>query len=224
MELFAAVQTRSSAARLAEPGPSPEDLDHLLQAAARAPDHGRLKPWRFIVLEGATREAFTAAAAEAKRARLPSMTAEQLAAEREKMSRSPTIVIVGCAVNRDHSKIPEIEQIVAVGAAAQNLFLAAHDLGYGVMWKTGAAAYDPAVTSALRALSPFSGAATSAIVGRPERLDALGAAFINAISANLLDFDDTHLDTIIHPAAPVAAPILALAQARGFSGRPSWGH
>jgi nitroreductase len=54
-------------------------------------------------------------------------------------------VVVGCAVNRDQTKVPEIEQIVAVGAAAQNLFLAAHDLGYGVMWKTGAAAYDPAV-------------------------------------------------------------------------------
>ena len=66
---------------------------------------------------------------------------------------------------------------------------------------------------------PFSGAATSAIIGRPERLDALGASFVNAISANLLDFDDTHLDTIIHPAAPVAAPVLALAQARGFSGQ-----
>ena len=80
-------------------------------------------------------------------------------------------------------------------------------------------AYDPAVTAALRTLLPFSGAATSAIIGRPERLDAMGAAFVNAISANLLDFDDTHLDTIIHPAAPVAAPVLALAQARGFSGQ-----
>jgi nitroreductase len=145
MELFAAIQTRSSAARLAEPGPSPEDLDRLLQAAALAPDHGRLKPWRLIVLKDAMREAFTAAAAEAKRARLPAMTAEQLAAEREKLSRSPTIVVIGCVVNRGQSKVPEIEQIVAVGAAAQNLFLAAHDLGYGVMWKTGAAAYDPHV-------------------------------------------------------------------------------
>jgi 2-methylcitrate dehydratase PrpD len=80
-------------------------------------------------------------------------------------------------------------------------------------------AYDPAVTAALRTLSPFSGAATSVIIGRPERLDAMGAAFVNAISANLLDFDDTHLNTIIHPAAPVAAPVLALAQARGFSGQ-----
>ena len=145
MELFAALQTRASAARLAEPGPGLEDLDRLLQAAVRAPDHGRLRPWRLIVLEGAVREAFTAAAAEAKRARLPAMTAEQLAAERDKMNRSPTIVVVGCSVNREQTKVPEIEQVVAVGAAAQNLFLAAHDLGYGVMWKTGAAAYDPAV-------------------------------------------------------------------------------
>jgi 2-methylcitrate dehydratase PrpD len=80
-------------------------------------------------------------------------------------------------------------------------------------------ANDPAVTSALRVVSPFSGAATSAIIGCPDRLDALGAAFVNAISANLLDFDDTHLDTIIHPAAPVAAPVLALAEAKGASGR-----
>ena len=80
-------------------------------------------------------------------------------------------------------------------------------------------ACDPAVTAALRVLSPFSGAATSAVIGRPERLDAMGAAFVNAVSANLLDFDDTHLDTIIHPAAPVAAPVLALAQARRLSGR-----
>jgi 2-methylcitrate dehydratase PrpD len=79
--------------------------------------------------------------------------------------------------------------------------------------------HDPAVTVALKTLLPFSGAATSAIIGRPERLDAMGAAFVNAISANLLDFDDTHLDTIIHPAAPVAAPLLALAQARRFSGQ-----
>jgi nitroreductase len=149
MELFAAVETRTSAARLAEPGPSPEELDRLLQAAGRAPDHGRLKPWRLIVLKDALREAFTAAAAEAKLARLPVVTAEQLAAEREKMNLSPTIVVIGCAVNRAQTKIPEIEQVIAVGAAAQNLFLAAHDMGYGVMWKTGAAAYDPAVKTTL---------------------------------------------------------------------------
>src|SRR5712664_1569151 len=78
---------------------------------------------------------------------------------------------------------------------------------------------DAAVTSALQVLIPFSGSHTSSVIGRSERLDALGAAFVNAISANLLDYDDTHLDTIIHPSAPVAAPVLALAQARNISGR-----
>jgi 2-methylcitrate dehydratase PrpD len=80
-------------------------------------------------------------------------------------------------------------------------------------------AHDPAVSIALRTLSPFSGAATSAVIGRTEQLDAMGAAFVNAISANLLDFDDTHPETIIHPAAPVAAPALALAEARKLPGR-----
>jgi nitroreductase len=145
MELFDALETRSSAGRLSEPGPSPGQLERLLQAADRAPDHGRLKPWRLIVLQDGMRAAFTDAAAQAKRARIPNMTEEQFAAEREKISRSPSIVVVGCAVNREQTKVPEIEQVVAAGAAAENLFLAAHGLGYGVMWKTGAAAYDPAV-------------------------------------------------------------------------------
>jgi 2-methylcitrate dehydratase PrpD len=80
-------------------------------------------------------------------------------------------------------------------------------------------AHDPAVTIALRTLLPFSGPATSAIIGRTERLDAMGAAFVNAISANLLDFDDTHPETIIHPAAPVAAPAFGLAEAHKLPGR-----
>jgi nitroreductase len=149
MELFTAIQTRSSAGRLAEPGPGPEHLEQLLVAAAAAPDHGHLRPWRLIVLKDAVREAFTVAAVEAKRARLPGMSPEQLASERTKISRSPTIVVIGCAVNREQTKVPEIEQVVAAGAAAENLFLAAHDLGYGVMWKTGAAAYDPAVKASV---------------------------------------------------------------------------
>ena len=80
-------------------------------------------------------------------------------------------------------------------------------------------AHDPAVSVALRTLLPFSGPATSSIIGRTEQLDAMGAAFTNAISANLLDFDDTHPETIIHPAAPVAAPAIALAEARKLRGR-----
>jgi len=131
------------------PGPTPAHLERMLEAAAHAPDHGRLRPWKFIVLEGALREKFSYAAASAKRVRLPSMSDEQFAAEREKLARSPLIVIVACVVRREQVKIPEIEQVVAAAAAAQNLFLAAHDLGYGVMWKTGAAAYDSQVKATI---------------------------------------------------------------------------
>jgi nitroreductase len=133
---------------LAAPGPSPADLERILAAAERAPDHGRMKPWQLLVLDDAARHRFAGAAAEAKRRRSSSMSEEQLAAEREKMLRSPTLVVVGCVV-RENPKVPEIEQVIAAGAAAENLFLAAHDLGYGVMWKTGAAAYDPDVKALL---------------------------------------------------------------------------
>lgn len=149
MELFASINSRESAAKLKKPGPTPGHLAAILEAAARAPDHGRLRPWRFIEVNMELRQAFATAAAAAKRARLPNMSDEQFAAERDKLKDSPTIVVVACVVRRDQTKIPEIEQVVATAAAVENLFLAAHDLGYGVMWKTGAAAYDPGVKSAL---------------------------------------------------------------------------
>jgi nitroreductase len=149
MELLTAIDSRSSAARLTLPGPTLEQLTLILEAAGRAPDHGRLKPWKFIVLENDQRREFATAAAEAKRRRVPTLSDEQVAADRDKLIRSPTVVVVACVVQREQSKIPEIEQVVAVAAASENLFLAAHDLGYGVMWKTGAAAYDPAVKATL---------------------------------------------------------------------------
>jgi len=149
VELRAAIETRVSAARLQDPGPTSEHLELILAAAARAPDHGRLRPWRFMLLDDARRRSFAEAAALAKRARVPTLTDEQVAADRDKILRSPTLIIAACIVRRDQNKIPEVEQLVATAAATQNLFLAAHDLGYGVMWKTGAAAYDDRVKGML---------------------------------------------------------------------------
>jgi 2-methylcitrate dehydratase PrpD len=74
------------------------------------------------------------------------------------------------------------------------------------------------IDMAMRVLVPLSGADRVAVIGRTERLDPLGAAFINAVSANLLDYDDTHLRTVIHPSAPVAPAALALAEQRSLSG------
>ncbi len=149
MELIDAINTRSTAARLTGPGPTPEHLALMLAAAARAPDHGRLAPWRLIVLGGEVRARFIEAVVEARRKRLPAPNAAQLQIERDKIDRSPTVVVVGCAVARGNPKVPEIEQVIAAGAAVQNLCLAAHALGYGAMWKTGPAAYDAGVKAAV---------------------------------------------------------------------------
>jgi 2-methylcitrate dehydratase PrpD len=78
---------------------------------------------------------------------------------------------------------------------------------------------DEAVAVALQVLAPFFGTAQTTAIGRNERPDALHAAFLNAISANVLEFDDTHLGTVIHPMAPVAPALFALAELRGASGR-----
>ncbi|GGG48535.1 hypothetical protein GCM10010964_39850 [Caldovatus sediminis] len=79
-------------------------------------------------------------------------------------------------------------------------------------------ARDPAVETAIRVLRPFSGPGEASLIGRAERLDAMAASFVNAVAANLLDYDDTHLETVIHPTAPVAPPVLALAERRGLPG------
>ena len=149
MELFDAIASRSTAKGLSEPGPTAEQLERLLEAAAHAPDHGRLKPWRFIAVNGAARESFANAVAEAKRDQIPAFTDEQMELEREKIRRSPSILVAGCAVRKDIAKVPEIEQVIAVGAAVENLLLAANDLGYGVMWKTGPAGYSARVKAAV---------------------------------------------------------------------------
>lgn len=81
----------------------------------------------------------------------------------------------------------------------------------------GVAQAEP-VSQATRVLAALSGAEHVTVIGRTERLDILGASFVNAIAGNLLDYDDTHLRTVIHPAAPVAPVVLALAEQRGLSG------
>jgi 2-methylcitrate dehydratase PrpD len=75
------------------------------------------------------------------------------------------------------------------------------------------------VTNAMAALSPFFGPGQATLLGRPELVDVLHAALLNGISSHVLDFDDTHIETAIHPAAPVAPAILALAEHRPVSGR-----
>ena len=148
MEALTTIESRSSATRLTEPGPSRLQIEILLRAAARAPDHGRLAPWRFVVLQGNARATLADAMAVVTRERTPDVTPEVLERERLKAYRAPVVIAVAAAV-QVHPKIPEIEQILAVGAAVENMMLAAHDMGLGAMWKTGAPAYSAHVKQAL---------------------------------------------------------------------------
>jgi nitroreductase len=148
MDAIEALTTRRSPAKLIEPAPPDEHLRLMLRAGARAPDHGRLRPWRFIVLRGAARERFGELMAETLKARAPEIPAEVLQREKQKPLRAPVIVVVAAAVQEGH-KIPVIEQILSGGAAAQNVLVAAHALGYGGMWRTGDSAYDDRVKEAL---------------------------------------------------------------------------
>jgi len=149
MDLLMAIETRASALKLGEPGPDAKDLERILKAAARAPDHGKLAPWRFLILEGAGRHVLGEAMAAAKRSKSPQATEPDLDMEREKALRAPLIIVASARITDRGDKIPAIEQIVAVGAAIENMILASNMLGYGTMWKTGPAAYDPGVKAAL---------------------------------------------------------------------------
>lgn len=148
MDALEALSTRTSPAALTDPAPDGATMERLFAAAMRAPDHGRLRPWRFIIIDGDARHAFGAVLAEALRIRQPGAAEAILAKERAKPLRAPRIVVVA-AVIRDHPGVPEIEQVIAAGAAAENLLVAAHASGFGGFWRTGAAAYDDTVKRAL---------------------------------------------------------------------------
>lgn len=148
MDVLTAIETRSSATKLAEPGPDRQQLLAILNAGTRAPDHGRLAPWRFIVLEGAARRTLGDAMAQTLQARFPDAKPETLESERRKAERAPLLVVVA-ASPQPHVKVPQSEQVLAVAAAVENMLLAAYALGFGSMWKTGAVAYDPAAKRAL---------------------------------------------------------------------------
>jgi nitroreductase len=144
------LKTRRSfkAVELTGPPPSPAEIDTLLTVASRVPDHGKLTPWRFIVFEGEARRAAGAAIVAAFHARYPDAKPEQAEAERARLARAPLVIAV---ISRaaPHVKIPEWEQVLSAGAAAMNLVLAAHALGYGAAWITEWYAYDRGVLDAL---------------------------------------------------------------------------
>lgn len=144
MDAIDALQQRTASPRLVEPAPSDKELEAIYKAGLRAPDHGMLRPWRFLVVKGEARE------------RLGEVFVENLHPESEEQKnkllnaplRAPLIIIAVTEV-QDHPKIPPIEQITATAAAIQNMSVAIHALGFSSIWRTGKAAFDSGVKKAL---------------------------------------------------------------------------
>jgi nitroreductase len=135
-----------SAKAMGGPGPSADQLRKMLQAASRAPDHGKLFPWRFIVIEGDARAKLGQILASALSPN--EATPERVAVEQHHFLRAPVIVAVVSRV-REAIPIPEWEQMLSAGAVCQNLLLAAHAQGFVASWITEWCAYNPTVKDRL---------------------------------------------------------------------------
>lgn len=133
---------------LTGPGPSPAELETLLAAAARVPDHGKLVPWRFIVFEGEGRTRAGAALAALVLADDPAASPQRLAAERGRLAHAPLVIAVVSRAG-PHVKVPEWEQVLSAGAVAMTLTIAAVALGYATSWLTEWPTYHAGARAAL---------------------------------------------------------------------------
>jgi len=148
MTALALLEQRRSVSKLTEPAPDPALLDRILAAALRAPDHSMLRPWRVLVVEGDARLALGSLMASSAAARAPGLDAAQLESERKKALRAPMILVVICTP-KAHPKVPEIEQVLSAGCVAHAILVGLQAEGFGAVWRTGPASYDPELKAAL---------------------------------------------------------------------------
>lgn len=146
MDAIELLHTRNSVSALSEPAPDVEQLQQILAAALRAPDHARLRPWRFLSITGGGRQRLGELFVEAAQQRLqaagePIMDEAACAKLAAKPLRAPLILVVIATVT-EHPKVPAVEQLLSAGCAAHGILLAAHALGFGAIWRTGSNAYD----------------------------------------------------------------------------------
>ncbi len=145
---FLLARRSASVKALGAPAPEGEVLRSILTIACRTPDHGRLTPWRFVVLSGEGLRALAGAVGEAFADDHPMAEAHVVSAARQRFDAAPMVVCVVCTARADHPanpKIPEFDQVLAVGAACMNLLHACHAYGFGAVWLTGWASEHPAV-------------------------------------------------------------------------------
>lgn len=148
MKALDALLQRVSATKLIDPAPDQSTREMIFSAALRAADHGRLQPWRFLVIEADARNKLGELFEQVAAADDPDLTPAARERFRAMPLRAPMIVVV-VAKCLPHPKVPEIELVISAGAAAQNMITAAYALGVGAIWRTGELAYHPQVREGL---------------------------------------------------------------------------
>ncbi|PLX33247.1 MAG: nitroreductase [Hyphomicrobiales bacterium] len=130
------------------PGPDPDQLETILTIGARVPDHGKLTPWRFVVVEGEAMQQLGEVLQQAYDKAAPEPEPRRREAEGRRFADVPVVIFV---VSRDvpHIKIPRWEQILSAGAVCQNMLIAAKALGYAAQWTSDWLSYDRNVLEAL---------------------------------------------------------------------------
>ncbi len=142
-----ALMSRVSSPRLT--GSVPAEVIHdMVLAAARAPDHAQLKPYRFLAISGPGLDALGDLMVAARLESEPDLESAAIEKLRSKPSRAP-LIIVGIASPQVHPKVPEVEQLLTAGIALQNMSSLATARGYGAMWRTGDLAYHSMVHQGL---------------------------------------------------------------------------
>ena len=126
------------------PGPTPAQLERILEAATRVPDHGKLTPWRFVVFEDEARAAFGNHLARLFRDANPSSIDELVEQERRRLMRAPAVIAVISRAS-GNAKVPEWEQILSAGAVCMSILMATHAQGLTASWLTEWYAYDARV-------------------------------------------------------------------------------
>ena len=148
MELFEAIHGRHMQGKVKQDALPREVIEKLLDAAVQAPNHYKVRPWRFVVLTGNGRNKLGDVMAASQFDRKPDLPPEALDKIRALPLRAPVLIAVGVD-KPSEEKVHEIENICAVATACQNLLLAAHALGLGAKWRTGEWARDAKVKESL---------------------------------------------------------------------------
>lgn len=148
MKAIEALLNRSSVPKLGEPIPGDEALQNIYKAAFRAADHGVLRPWRFLLLKGESRQRLGQLFVDAALVDDPKLSEEKILKLRSKPLRAPLILIT-ISSPKEHPKVPAFEQELSAAAATQNMLLAAFAQDIGAMWRTGPMAYHPLVKEGL---------------------------------------------------------------------------